>query len=226
MPTLDLRCFFVILIGVFVSSCRDRRTVGESSLGNATDWPVSVENSGSAKVDAVVVKLVSKRPAPYPTGYNIDFGGVYITAEAEGAIRELKNMGPQIFPALITHLRDTRYSFSYEPNAWVNSTVGDAVSEVLSDGKGCAYEYLARETPSGTSRCPSFEKYLDAREPKKWADWAKDKARWQIRVDFLQWCLAQEIEQGFVDETQRIEIVTKYERALKEASQPTQPRDK
>ena len=32
-------------------------------------YPVSVETSGSEKLDALVCQLVSQRPAPYPSGY-------------------------------------------------------------------------------------------------------------------------------------------------------------
>ena len=45
------------------------RNFGEQFQIPPEGYPVSVEESDSAKVDALVRNLVSKRPAPYPSGY-------------------------------------------------------------------------------------------------------------------------------------------------------------
>ena len=105
----------------------------------AADTPVKVEDSGSPEVDALAAQLVSARPAPYPSGSSqmmaqADWGVPYMTAEVGNAIVKLKAMGPDIFPALVKHLKDDRYSFSDISAAWLNFTVGDAITEVLSDG--------------------------------------------------------------------------------------------
>src|ERR1043166_5618443 len=70
----------------------------------AAGYPVSVEPSGSEKVDALVRQLISQRPAPYRSGYSdppdaVVFGN-YVTPQVEAAMKELKEMGPGIFPAL------------------------------------------------------------------------------------------------------------------------------
>lgn len=180
------------------------------------DLPIKVAKSESVKVDSLVLKLVSRRPAPYPTGYIIG-PEIYITPEVDAAMQKLSHMGPQIFPALIRHLRDDRYSYSCELQGWMNRSVGDAVRDVLSEGANCPYQYLSRATPSGHSRCPRFEDYLRERQPEKWAEWAKNKTRLDIQVDFLEWCFDKEKKQGFVDDTQRKEISEKYEEALNAA---------
>jgi hypothetical protein len=182
------------------------------------DLPLEVEVSGVVKVDALVARLVSRRPAPYPTGHFTNREVDYITPEVDAAIQELKKEGTRIFPALVTHLDDDRYSFSRMINGWVNEKVRDAVMDVLSEGTEIPYEYLSRETPSGHSRCPLFEDYLRVSKPKQWAGWAKDKTRAAIQVDYLQWALKKEEEQGFVSQTQREKILAKYEKALKEAA--------
>jgi hypothetical protein len=88
----------------------------------AAGYPVSVEPSGSENVDALVRQLVSQRPAPYRSGYSnppdaVVFGS-YITPEVEAAMKELKSLGPTVFPALTKHLRDDRYSYSGVVAAW------------------------------------------------------------------------------------------------------------
>ncbi len=187
----------------------------------AEDSPVTVENSGSEEVDALVVKMVSKRPAHYPTGYHglMMDGNYFITPEVEAAIQRLKSMGSRIFPALIEHLGDDRYSYSNINAAWVNYSVGAAVIAVLSDGTHCPYEYKSRNTPSGQSNGLWFGQYLEDRKPAKWVEWAKNKTRSDIQMDFLQWCFAKEKERGFVDDTQRNKITEAYEKAIAETKE-------
>src|SRR2546421_46522 len=101
-------------------------------------YAVSVEGSGSERVDALVRQLISQRPAPYRSGYAdppdaVVFGN-YITPEVDAAMKELKAMGPSVFPALAKHIGDDRYSYSGVVAAWANYTVSDAVVEILSDG--------------------------------------------------------------------------------------------
>ena len=59
-------------------------------------YPVSVEESGSAKVDALVRNLVSRRPAPYRSGYSdpptaVVFADRYSTPEVEAALKNLSS---------------------------------------------------------------------------------------------------------------------------------------
>jgi hypothetical protein len=142
---------------------------------------------------------------------------------------KLTKMGPSIFPALIKHLRDDRYSYSDISAAWDNNTVGDAVTEILSDWHYMHSGYKFRRTPAGYSgkysgRYLSFTDYLDDRGAESWAEWAKNKSRLEIQMDFIDWCIAKENERGYVDEAQKMQILGLYEaarqRVKKEYSEP------
>src|SRR5438477_8181416 len=81
----------------------------------AAGYSISVAASGNEKVDALVRQLVSQRPAPYPSGYSdppdaVVFADRYSTPEVEAALKGLKEMGPAVFPVLVKHLGDDRYS--------------------------------------------------------------------------------------------------------------------
>jgi hypothetical protein len=196
----------------------------------AKGYPVSVEESGSAKVDALVRNLVSKRPAPYRSGYPdpptaVVFANRYSTPEVEAALKSLTEMGPAVFPALVKHLGDDRYSYSGVVAAWLNFPVGDAVVEVLDDGHYMHSGYKVRETPSGSDGgYLSFDGYLRARGAEAWAEWAKSKSRLEIQMDFIDWCIEKENARGFVDEAQKKQVLGNYEsarqRVKKEYSEP------
>lgn len=193
-------------------------------------YPVSVEESGNEKVDALVCQLVSKRPSPYRSGYSVpptadELADRYCTPEVEAAIKSLKEMGPAIFPALVKHLGGDRYSYSEVVAAWHNYNVGDAVVEVLDDGHYTYSGYKSRETPSHSGGVYlSFDDYVLARGAKVWAEWAKSKSRLEIQMDFIDWCIVRENELGFIDEAQRKKILGRYETARqaikKEYSKP------
>lgn len=184
----------------------------------AADIRIKVEDSGSTQVDKLVLQLVSNRPAPYPSGYSDltsdeSVSAPYMTTQVSNAIVALKAMGPGIFPALVKHLRDDRYSFSEIFAAWDNLSVGQAVMEVLSDGHQMFSGYKSRKTPSGSAGYLSFASYVHAHEVDKWATWAKDKTRLAIQLDFIDWCVGKETERGFVDEAQRKRTIDTYEQA-------------
>ena len=182
-------------------------------------YPVSVEVTGSKKVDALVRQLVSQRPAPFRSGYPdppdaVVFAGRYSTPEVEAAFTSLKEMGPAVFPALVKHLGDDRYSYSGVVAAWLNFRVGDAVIEVLDDGYYMHSGYKYRETPSKSGGgYLSFKQYLDARGAEAWAEWAKSKSRLQIQMDFIDWCIVKENERGYIDEAQKKQVLGNYEAA-------------
>ena len=184
----------------------------------ASGYPVSVEESGSARVDAIVCQLVSKRPAPYRSGSSeppdaVVIANRYMAPEVEAALESLRGMGTTVFPALVKHLGDDRYSYSGVVAAWVNYDVGDAIVEVLCDGHYMHSGYKFRKTPSGGSPYLSFDEYLKAKGAEAWAEWAKTKTRLDIQLDFINWCLVREDERGYVDETQKKRIHGTYEEA-------------
>ena len=141
----------------------------------------------------------------------------YMTAQVSNAMTELKKMGPPIAPALVKHLNDDRYSFSDIVAAWVNYNVGHAVIEILCDGHYMYGGYKFRKTPSGSAVYLSFENYLLAKDPVKWAEWAKTRTQLEIQNDFIDWCVKKEHERGFVDAAQEREVLGAYEQGRKEA---------
>jgi len=187
--------------------------------GGAADVPIQVNDSGSKTIDALVVKLVSDRPAPFPSAYwgpeidKIEYFNGYMTLQVSNAIARLKQMGPSIFPALMKHLHDDRYSYSIVVEAWNNETVGNAVVEVLCDGHYMYSGYKWRDTASGSGVYLSFPDYLKAKDPEKWAEWAKDKTKLEIQLDFIDWCVAKENERGFVGEAQKKKLLDTYQQA-------------
>lgn len=196
----------------------------------AEDAPIKVWNSGSEEVDKLVSQLVSERPAPFPQGYyrlDIDFISPmpYRTLQVSNALAKLKDLGPPIFPALVKHLGDDRYSYSAISAAWDNWSVGDSIIQVLCDGHDMYCGYKSRKTPAGEGMLLSFDDYLKSKNPEKWAEWAKDKTRLQIQLDFIDWCVEKEKERGFTDEAQKKELLERYEqgreRVKKEYSNET-----
>ncbi len=184
----------------------------------AEGYPVSVEDSGSSTVDALVCNLASRRPAPYRSGYSdpptaVDFANRYSTPEVEAALKSLKQMGPAAFPSLVKHLGDDRYSYSEVVAAWLNHDVGNAVMEILNDGHYMHSGYKFRKSPAGSSGYLSFDSYLAARGAAKWAEWAKSKTRLEIQMDFIDWCIEKENERGYVDESQRQKVLQPYQAA-------------
>jgi uncharacterized protein YdeI (BOF family) len=187
----------------------------------AADIPLTAEDSAAKEVDKLVLQLVSSRPAPHPNGYwgttaAEEMAVPYMTSQVSNALVMLKALGPAIFPALVKHLRDDRYSFSDISGPWENFTVGDAVVEVLSDGDEMFSEYKAR-----TSRWAvylSFKSYHSVKDPEKWAERAKSKTRLEIQLDFLDWFFFKETKKkrGFVEEAQGKDIVDRYEGAWQE----------
>jgi hypothetical protein len=188
----------------------------------AFEIPLEVEDSGLKEVDKAVMELISTRPAPHPSGYTAttaqeDMAVPYMTPQVSNAIVKLKDMGPGIFPALVKHLTDDRYSYSDIVACWENRTVGDAVLDVLSDGHYMVSGYKFRKTPSGSATYLSFKDYLYARDPEKWASWASTRTRLDIQLDIIDWCISKEHERGFTDEAQRKKVLANYDRARKDA---------
>ena len=92
--------------------------------------------------------------------------------------------------------------------------ISDAVVEVLDDGHYGYSGYKWRDTPSGSGAgYLSFHAYLKARDAEAWAEWAKAKPQLDIQLDFINWCIGEEKERGFVDEAQKTKILGRYEHA-------------
>jgi hypothetical protein len=214
--SMNPKTFIFAVTLTMVLGCANKQHISPQ----AGDVQMAVWDSGAKEVDVLVLQLVSERPAPFPSGYYlpaIDMAPQpFITLQVSNAMAKLTKMGPRIFPALVKHLRDDRYSYSDISAAWDNNTVGDAVTDILSDEHYMFGGYKAREVPTGYSgkyggRDLSFNDYLDDRGAELWAEWAKSKSRLEIQMDFIDWCIAKENERGFVDEAQKKKILGIYE---------------
>lgn len=183
----------------------------------AAELPVAVESSGAAEVDALVRQLVSDWPAPYPTGFTKFSPEAatlpYRSPQVASAMLRLKALGPRIYPILVKHRGDDRYSYSDASSTWANHTVGEAIIEILCDGHGSHSGYKYRRTPNGSVVYLSFQDYLQDRDPERWAEWAKGKNSLEIQMDFIDWSLEKERARGFADEPQRRKVLEFYAQA-------------
>jgi hypothetical protein len=174
----------------------------------------------SLSVTNLIEQLASKTPPPYTNNADeipreIEFKAYsrYCTPEVETAIQKLRELGPPIYPELIKHLGDKRYSYSQIVAAWLNHGVSDALIVVLSDEHYMHSGYKWRDAPKGDGSYLSFEDYLRGREIEKWAQWASNKTKLEIQGDFIDWCVREEEKRGFTDESQRQRILKNYQNA-------------
>lgn len=205
---------------VFLISCgKGQERNAAKALEIPTDgYPITVEDSGSPQVDSYLRQLVSNRPAPYPSSFwpvpmSATFADRYSTPEVEAALKGLKAMGTSVFPHLVKHMRDDRYSYSFVSAAWLNCSVAEAVVEVLCDGEYMHSGYKGRDTPKGTEPYLSFDAYLKVRTPEAWAEWAMTRTRLEIQLDFIDWSVEEENKRGYTDENQRKHVLERYEEA-------------
>jgi hypothetical protein len=208
----------LLLASILLAACKKEKMAAEFEIP-AGGYPIKVEDSGNKEVDALVCQLVSQRPSPYRDGEtdlptDVVFTNRYCTPEVEAAFKRLKEMGPPIFPALVKHLHDDRYSYGTVIEAWNSCTVGDAIVEVLDDGQHMHCGYKFRDGPAGHG-CGyfSFYGYLRDRDVDKWAGWAKNKSRFEIQSDFIDWCIRKENEVGYISDKQKTDLLTRYEAA-------------
>ncbi|MCW1926263.1 hypothetical protein OKA05_27160 [Luteolibacter arcticus] len=192
-----------------------------------------VEESGSPAVDALVLGLVSKRPAPIPTGGRdplssflggaewLNRSGRCATDEVEAAFQKLKEISPKEYPHLLKHRYDDRYSYSEigphgspTRSGWTNCDVGDAVYEILCNEMSWVGGYKLREAPGGTDALPPhFSDYIEEHGGEaKWVESVSSLSRAEIDRRFLDWCIAKEEKVGFKDAAQRAEILEPYEK--------------
>jgi len=194
---------------------------------------MAVSRPNVDQIHALVDRLAARKPPPHATGYHgIDMSMGNTEADVAGALKELKQLGPRIFPMLVAYRGDNRYSYSGGYAAWHNHDVGFAVVQVLCGGEYMHSGYKWRDVP-GSDRGVgylSFEDYLDANGWKVWAEWASTKSRLEIQMDFIDWCLAEEAKRGYVDEAQEQSVLESYKRGrayvkkkYSEQSHPPEP---
>jgi hypothetical protein len=104
-------------------------------------------------------------------------------------------MGTPIFPQLVKHLDDKRYSYSFCYAAWVDHPVGYAVQEIMADvvGEGFRpYGYKWRQNANGGNGQPSFGQMMREIGAEKYADHAKGITTKQAQKEYVQWYLEKE----------------------------------
>lgn len=78
--------------------------------------------------------------------------------------------------------------------AWYDQTVGGVVMDILSESLSDITwpGYIMRDTPTAPVTAPNFYDYFRDKGPAKWAEWAKNKTRVEIQMNFIDWCIARE----------------------------------
>jgi hypothetical protein len=197
-------------------------SIAATLLTNCRPAPNSNTRSQPVNVTNLIAQLASEVPAPYtnefedkiPPEIEAKSYDRYCTPKVEAAIQQLQALGPSIYPELVKHLLDERYSYSRTIAEWGNYSVSDAIILVLSD-QHMHSGYKWREAPSGDGSCLSFEDYLKARGAEQWAAWASKKSKLEIQHDFIDWCIAEEQKRGFMNDKQRAVVLKRYEDARK-----------
>lgn len=215
----------VCIIGASISGCAESDNLVSRPDGFTDHDSYRLElkafDSGSQNIDDIVVRLVSLRAAPFPSGYpDLPIDAIitnkFATDAVLEALVELRALDPKEYIHLVQHLRDERYSYSIAVAGWINISVGDAVVAVLADGAESFSGYKSRKTPSGTVPYLSFRDYLFDLDPESWAETAATLTKPEIKRRFIEWCIDTETKRGFLSAAQEAQVLAPYLAALKE----------
>lgn len=202
---------FLILILFFVASSPEIMAEDKSSI--------FVVDSGSKQVDDLIAQLVSRSPAPYPSmGVEIpsDFNGM--SDDVNETIIKLRSIGPKIYPFLLKHLNDDRYSYSEEfifKVGWegiINITVGGVIEKDIFYHNLELYLYRERKDRNGKIvHQPNYLGYVASKgDINKWIETIKDQPRSKIEIDFFDWCIAYEKKRGFSSKKKEVDLLSRY----------------
>jgi hypothetical protein len=193
-----------------------------------------VEQVDPGQVSHLVEQLVSPigPPGPEITDYN---GGKEDMKKLEASLKalfegyehpqvararaKLVSMGTPIFPELVKHLHDKRYSYSFCYAQWVNHSVGDTVSHIMAEvvrGRFSPYGYKWRENARSSNGQPNFGQMLRELGAESYAEHVKGMTRNEVEKEYVQWYLQKEKSYGFVDEKQEHDVVTPCLKRLSE----------
>jgi hypothetical protein len=192
-------------------------------------WAAAEEAPDTNATASVVSNLVEQLVSPIgpPPDEIKDYNGgktdmkkldAHLKALSEGwmapqvakAREKLISMGTPIFPQLVKHLGDKRYSYSFCSAAWADYPVGYAVREIMADvvGEGFRpYGYKARHNPNGANGQPSFGQMIREIGAEKYANHAKGITTRQAQKEYVQWYLEKEKAYGFEDKKQEQDIM-------------------
>jgi hypothetical protein len=192
------------------------------------------QNLDSLGVAELVERLVSPvgPPPPEITDY---MGGTNdmkkwlrsMTALFEGyehpqvrrARAKLVSRGTSVFPELIKHLEDKRYSCSSCSAAWGNSTVGDVVGEVMAEvvgGRFHPWGYKWWENAQKSNGQPSFGQMMSERGKERYAEHAKSMTRDEVEKEYVRWYMEKEKSYGFQNAQQEEDILAPCLKRLSE----------
>ncbi len=137
------------------------------------------------------------------------------------AREQLEAMGKSAFPILLQNLHDDRYSLTASYAAEVNHCVGEVCSLIITStilsGTGSGSGYKSRKGADGeTHMSPSYfsEKY-DGDLERWWRENGQKSMR-RVRLDILEWRIAQEARIGFPPDGSGQELLTRIKDKLKE----------
>ena len=197
-------------------------------------WSCYYGVAGDApKTDAtasVVAKLVEQLVSPIgppPEEVKEYNGGKADTKKLEGHLKALSegwmdpqvakarekliSMGTPIFPELVKHLDDKRYSYSFCYAAWLDHPVGYAVQQIMAevvDGGGFRpYGYKWRDNSNGSNGQPSFGQMMREIGAEKYAEHAKRITTKQAEKEYVQWYMEKEKGHGFKNKQQEQDIL-------------------
>jgi hypothetical protein len=191
-------------------------------------------NAASSVVAKLVEQLVS--PIGPPPEEVKDYNGgkadmkkleAHLKALFEGwmdpqvakAREKLISMGTRIFPELVKHFDDKRYSYSFCYAAWVDHPVGYAVQQIMEEvveGGFRPYGYKSRHNSNGSNGQPSFGQMMREIGAEKYAEHAKGVTTKQAEKEYVQWYMEKERSHGFKNKQQEQDILGPCQKRLLE----------
>ena len=123
---------------------------------------------------------------------------------------KLVAMGTPIFPELVRHLQDKRYSYSFCSAAWEDYSVGHTVERIMAEvvgGRFSPYGYKWRPNAHGSNGQPNFGKMLSEFGAEKYAQHVLGMTRDQAEKEYVEWYVQKEKAYGFADPQQEEEIL-------------------
>jgi hypothetical protein len=183
------------------------------------------DNADPHQVAQLVEQLVS--PVGPPPAEIKEYNGgkadmkklnAYLKALCEGwmdpqvakARDRLISMGTPIFPELVKHLDDKRYSYSFCSAAWVDYSVGTTVGEIMAEvvgGRLRPYGYKWRQNAHGSNGQPSFDKMMREIGAEQYADRVKNITMKEAEKEYVHWYMEKEKGYGFINPQQEQKIL-------------------
>ena len=123
----------------------------------------------------------------------------------------LVSMGTPIFPELIRHLEDKRYSYSFCYASWVDHSVGSTVGHIMAEVVGGRFHpsgYKWRKNAHGSNGQPTVGQMMREFGVERYAEHAKGMTRDEAEKEYVEWYMQKERGHGFVDAQQQEKIMT------------------